>query len=65
MFFMNCNGRKYPIRIQLNVSEEMENNLATIADLMGITKAEYIRFIVGEALMSQNQLVKMMLNAEE
>lgn len=62
---MNCNGRKYPIRIQLNVSEEMENNLATIADLMGITKAEYIRFIVGEALMSQNQLVKMMLNAEE
>lgn len=53
-------GQKYPIRIQLNVSEEMDDNLSDMADLMGITKTEYIRFIVGQALMGQKQAVEMM-----
>lgn len=50
-------GQKYPIRIQLNVSEEMDDNLSDMADLMGITKTEYIRFIVGQSLMGQKQAV--------
>lgn len=52
-------GQKYPIRIQLNVSEEMDDNLSYMADLMGITKTEYIRFIVGQSLMGQKKAVEM------
>lgn len=55
-------GQKYPIRIQLNVSEEMDDNLSDMAELMGITKTEYIRFIVGQALMGQKQAIEMMRN---
>ena len=53
-------GQKYPIRIQLNVSEEMDDNLSDMADLMGITKTEYIRFIVGQSLMGQKKALEMM-----
>lgn len=57
---MGKGGQKYPIRLQLNVSEELDNNLSDMAELMGITKSEYIRFIVGQSLMGQKQAVEMM-----
>lgn len=50
-------GQKYPIRIQLNVSEEMDDNLDDMAEMMGITKTEYIRFIIGQSLMGQKQAI--------
>lgn len=53
-------GQKYPVRIQLNVSEEMDDNLDDMAELMGITKTEYIRFIIGQSLMGQKQAVEVL-----
>lgn len=50
-------GQKYPVRIQLNVSEEMDDNLDDMAEMMGITKTEYIRFIIGQSLMGQKQAI--------
>lgn len=50
-------GQKYPVRIQLNVSEEMDDSLDDMAELMGITKTEYIRFIIGQSLMGQKQAI--------
>lgn len=53
-------GQKYPVRIQLNVSEEMDDNLDDMAEMMGITKTEYIRFIIGQSLMGQKQAVEVL-----
>lgn len=53
-------GQKYPIRIQLNVSEEMDDSLDDMAELMGISKTEYIRFIIGQSLMGQKQAVEVL-----
>lgn len=53
-------GQKYPVRIQLNVSEEMDDSLDDMAELMGITKTEYIRFIIGQSLMGQKQAREML-----
>ena len=53
-------GLKYPIRINLFVSEEMDDSLDDIEALMGISKHEYIRFIIAQSLAGQKQAVSIL-----
>ncbi len=41
---------KYPVHLNLFIGEDMDNALDELSELMGITKHEYIRFIIGQAL---------------
>lgn len=54
------NNAKYPIRLNLFINEEMDDSLDEISQLMGITKHEYIRFIIGQSLAGHREAVQFM-----
>ena len=48
---------RYPVRIQLFVTESMDDQLDDMADVMQITKPELIRYILGQALIGQKAVI--------
>ncbi len=52
------NNPRYPIRISLYITEEMDDSLCDLSELMGISKHEYIRFIIGQSLCGHKEAAK-------
>lgn len=42
---------KYPIKINLFISEEMDDRLDDVCEVMGVAKHDFIRVTLGNALM--------------
>lgn len=57
---MQDNNVKYPVRINLFVTEEMDDTLDDMAEMMGITKHDYIRFVIGQTLASYKESVRLL-----
>ena len=59
---MASKGQKgnYPVRLTLFVTEEMDDQLDDIASIMNISKNEFIRFQLGNALLGVNKAVQVL-----
>lgn len=53
---------KYPVRLTLYITEEMDDQLDDIANIMNISKNEFIRFQLGNALLGVNKAVEVLRN---
>lgn len=51
---------KYPVRIPLYVTPEMDDQLEDIAKIMNISKNEFIRFQLGTALLGVDKAVQVL-----
>lgn len=48
------NGAKKDVRLQVFVTEEMDDRLTDLADLMGMRKNELVRYAIGNLVMGYN-----------
>lgn len=53
-------NKKYPVRISLFVTEKMDDQLDEYSEIMQITKHEFIRYVLGQALLGYEKSVDMM-----
>lgn len=52
--------KKYPVRLNLFVSSEMDDMLDDMCDVMQISKNEYIRYCIGASLMGMRKAGEVM-----
>lgn len=53
-------NKKYPVRITLFVTESMDDQLDDYAEIMQITKHEFIRYALGQALLGYSKSVDLL-----
>lgn len=51
---------KYPIRLTVFVTQDMDDHLDDMAEMMQITKQEYIRHVLGTSRLGMESAVKVM-----
>jgi len=51
---------RYPVRLTVFVTQEMDNHLDDMAEIMQITKQEYIRHILGTSRAGMENAIKVM-----
>lgn len=51
---------KYPVRLTVFISEEMDDKLDDLSEIMQVTKAEFVRYCLGTSLLGLNNAVGLM-----